>query len=131
MQNTLITKVAISRATTLFSYFGLLLFLSAWYLLIAPPKTANPYVIWAFQCLPLALFYPVIIKKHLRGHIWLCFMLTVYFMHAVTIAMSSHSNATLALIEALLVSALFTGAMMFARWQSKLSKLQNNPEANS
>ena len=127
MQDTLSKKVARSRATTLFSYFGLILFLTAWHLIISPPQTANPYIVWGFQCLPLALFYPVIIKQHLRGHIWLCFFLTVYFMHAVTIAMSGHSTAWLGMIESLLVVFLFTGAMMFARWKSKLTKLQNTP----
>ena len=73
MQEKLSRLVNISRATTLFSYFGLILFLSAWYLVIAPPPTANPYIIWAVQVLPLSLFLPVILKQDLRGHIWLCF----------------------------------------------------------
>ena len=123
MQDKLSRLVAISRAATLFSYFGLILFLTAWYLLIAPPPTANPYVIWLLQTLPLMLFFPVILKKYLRGHIWLCFVLCVYFMHAVVIAMSNH-NSLLGLIESLLVAALFIAAMMFARWKSKLTKLQ-------
>lgn len=126
MQDTLPRKVALSRAITLFSFFGLILWLTAWYLLISPPSSANEYVVWGFQTLPLALFLPVIIKKHLRGHIWLCFFLTVYFMHAVTIAMSSHDTALLGLIETLLVMTLFTSAMMFARWQSKLNKRNQN-----
>ncbi|WP_432473122.1 DUF2069 domain-containing protein [Amphritea sp. HPY] len=124
MQEKLTRLVNISRATTLFSYFGLILFLSAWYLIIAPPPTANPYVIWAVQVLPLSLFLPVILKQDLRGHIWLCFFLSVYFMHAVVIAMSDHTSNWLALIETLLVALLFTGAMMFTRWRSKLNKLQ-------
>ncbi|BBB26008.1 DUF2069 domain-containing protein [Amphritea japonica] len=124
MQATLAKKVAISRAATLFSYFGLLFLLTAWHLVIAPPATANPYIIWAFQAVPLMMFFPVILNKNLRGHIWLCFFITVYFMHSVTIAMSSHSSAYLALIETLLVTSLFTGAMMYARWKSKLNKLE-------
>ncbi|MDO6562278.1 DUF2069 domain-containing protein [Amphritea sp. 1_MG-2023] len=125
MQTTLVKKVAISRAVTLFSYFGLILLLSAWHLVIAPSETANPFSIWAFQTVPLLLFYPVILIKHLRGHIWLCFFITVYFMHSVTIAMSAHSSAILGLAETLLVTALFIGAMMFARWQSQLNKSLN------
>lgn len=130
MQQTLAKKVAISRAVTLFSYFGLILLLTAWHLIIAPNENANPYSIWAFQTVPLLLFYPVILKKHLRGHIWLCFFITVYFMHSVTIAMSAHSSAILGLAETLLIVALFIGAMMFARWQSQLNKRLNNPEEN-
>ncbi|RTE66460.1 DUF2069 domain-containing protein [Amphritea opalescens] len=125
MQETLVKKVAISRAVTLISYFGLILLLTAWHLIISPPENANPYSIWAFQTVPLLLFYPAIIKKHLRGHIWLCFFITVYFMHSVTIAMSAHSSAILGLAETLLVAALFIGAMMFARWQSQLNKQLN------
>lgn len=126
MQDILAKKVAISRAVTLFSYFSLILLLTAWHLILSPPEIANPYSIWAFQALPLLMFYPVILKKHLRGHIWLCFFITVYFMHAVTLAMSAHSSAALALAETLLIVALFTSAMMFARWQSQLNKLLNN-----
>ncbi|WP_261844740.1 DUF2069 domain-containing protein [Aliamphritea ceti] len=123
MQATLQRLVNISRAATLLSYFGLILFLTAWYLIISPPPTANPYIIWAFQVIPLALFYPVIMKRNLRGHIWLCFFVSIYFMHAVQIAMSSGPNSLLGLIETLLVASLFTAAMMFTRWQSKLKKL--------
>lgn len=130
MQAILAKKVAISRAVTLFSYFGLIFLLSAWHLFIAPSETANPFSIWAFQTVPLLLFYPVILNKHLRGHIWLCFFITVYFMHAVTIAMSTHSSAGLALAEALLVVTLFIGAMMFARWQSQLTKMLSHSEEN-
>lgn len=126
MQATLATKVAISRAVTLLSYFGLLFLLTAWHLVVSPPATANPYLIWAFQAVPLMMFFPVILNKNLRGHIWLCFFITVYFMHSVTIAMSTHSSAYLALIETLLVSALFIGAMMYARWKSKLNKLEQS-----
>ena len=131
MQNTLAKKVAISRAVTLFSYFGLILLLTAWHLILSPPEKANPYSIWAFQTVPLLMFYPVILRKHLRGHIWLCFFITVYFMHAVTIAMSAHSSASLGLAETLLVAALFIGAMMFARWQSQLNKLLNSATHDS
>ncbi len=123
MQAKLQRLVNISRAATLLSYFGLILLLTAWYLLISPPPTANPYVIWAVQTVPLALFYPVIINKNLRGHIWLCFFLSIYFMHAVQTAMSGGPNSLLALTESLLVASLFTAAMMFTRWQSKLNKL--------
>ncbi|WP_428036887.1 DUF2069 domain-containing protein [Amphritea sp.] len=131
MQDTLAKKVAISRAVTLFSYFGLILLLTAWHLILSPPEIASPYSIWAFQTVPLLLFYPVILKKHLRGHIWLCFFITVYFMHSVTIAMSAHSSASLALAETLLVATLFIGAMMFARWQSQLNKLLNSSTHNN
>ncbi|MEH6577846.1 MAG: DUF2069 domain-containing protein [Amphritea sp.] len=129
MQEKLIRLTAISRAATLLSYFGLILFLTAWYLLIAPPPTANPYIIWLVQTLPLMLFFPVIMKQNLRGHIWLCFVLCVYFMHSVVTAMSNH-NSLLGLIEALFVASLFIAAMMFARWKSKLGKLQINQPDN-
>ncbi len=129
MQAKLQRLVNISRAATLLSYFGLILFLTAWYLLISPPPTANPYIIWAFQAVPLALFYPVIMKKDLRGHIWLCFFVSIYFMHAVQIAMSSGPNNLLGLIESVLVVSLFTAAMMYTRWQSKLNKLLTAQQA--
>ncbi|MBR9867287.1 MAG: DUF2069 domain-containing protein [Oceanospirillales bacterium] len=131
MYETLAKKVAISRAATLFSYFGLILLLTAWHLILSPPDKASPYSIWAFQTVPLLLFYPAILKKHLRGHIWLCFFITVYFMHSVTIAMSAHSSAVLALAETLLVTTLFIAAMMFARWQSQLNKLRDSTPQNN
>jgi len=95
------------------------------------PDKARPYRLWAFQSVPLLLFYPAILKEQLRGHIWLCFLITVYFMHSVTIAMSAHSSAVLALAETLLVTTLFIAAMMFARWQSQLNKLRNSTPQNS
>lgn len=127
---TLSCKTRFSRVLTLASYFGLLLLFTAWYLIIAPANADRPWVIWLIHLLPLLAFAPAVVKGNPRGHAWLCFVLLLYFMEAVLAALTP-AHLVLGLIECALTAILFTSAMMFARWQSRLSKQQPSSQANT
>lgn len=118
---TLAQKARFSRIITLISYTALLLLLTAWYLFIAPAKGDNPWVIWLVHFLPLIAFIRVIVRGDARGHAWLCFLLLFYFLGAV-LATLMPPTRWLGLAESILLCTLFTGAMMFARWQSQLDR---------
>ena len=118
---TLNSKARASRGVTLASYTGLLILFTLWYLLIAPAKSEHPWVIWLIHIVPLLAFLPVVWRGYPRGHAWLCFVLLLYFMEAVLAAFNPMTR-WLGLVESALLVTLFTGAMMFARWQSKVNR---------
>jgi len=118
------TKARISHLVTVTSYVVLLLLLSAWHLVLYPID-GNTWVIWAWHCVPLLAFAHVVFKGIPRGHAWLCFMLLIYFVQAVLSAMHPVTGL-IGLIYALVISTLFTSAMMFARWQSRYNKESQN-----
>ncbi|GAA0786538.1 DUF2069 domain-containing protein [Marinobacterium sediminicola] len=121
----LAAKTHLSRALVLFSYFGLLLLFSLWYLWLAPSQGDNPWVIWLVHLLPLLAFAPVVIKGKPRGHAWLCFVLLLYFLEAVIAAMLPPPTRWLGLIDCALLVTLFTSAMLYARWRSQLDRAQS------
>ncbi|MCW8885015.1 MAG: DUF2069 domain-containing protein [Motiliproteus sp.] len=114
-------KARLMRQVTRLFLVALIAFLSLWTLWIAPPPTANPITIWLIQTVPLALFIPGIFTGNPRVHIWLCFMILVYFCGGVIYAMSP-INGWLGLCQALLTAGLFAAAMMYVRWNGKAIK---------
>lgn len=118
---TLAQKAKLSHQVSKFSYFALLILLTLWYLVIAPAKTEHPWVIWLVHFLPLFAFVRIVLRGDARGHAWLCFVLLLYFIGAVFATMMPLTR-WLGLTEAILISVLFTSAMMFARWQSQLDR---------
>lgn len=120
---TLQQKVALTRATVLASYVSLLTLFVSWYLFLHPVNGANPWVIIVTQSSLLLCFANTIIKGKPRGHAWLCFVLLVYFMHAVLVA-SQPATFEVGVLYAILISLLFTASMYFARWKSQLNRQQ-------
>ena len=118
-------RVHYSALATRASLLGLIGLLSAWMFWIAPPALANPLVIWLVLTLPLIGFVPAIFGGRARPHIWLCFVILIYFCSGVMHAMSD-KFMLLGLIKALLSVALFCSAMMYARWKSILGGLQQS-----
>lgn len=118
---TLSQKVAITRALNLASYCSLLTLFVSWYLFLKPVADANPWVIILVQSSLLLGFAGVMLKGNPRGHAWLCFVLLVYFVHAVLTA-SNPATQELGIIYSGLVGILFTSSMYFARWKSQLNK---------
>ncbi len=105
------------------SYFGLMIWFTLWHLFLIPVPTANPWVIWLIHMAPLLAFAHVIIRGNPRGHAWFCFVLLLLFIQAV-LAASNPNTLVYGLGYSLLVSLLFTSAMLFARWQARYNKQQ-------
>ncbi|MCV6590932.1 MAG: DUF2069 domain-containing protein [Marinobacterium sp.] len=118
---TLTPKVRLSRILTIASYTGLLALFVAWYTVLAPVPDANPWVIIGVQSALLLAFLPTIISGRPRGHAWLCFIVLVYFTHAVLVATNPNSQL-IGLIYSGLTGILFTAAMYYTRWKARLNK---------
>lgn len=88
--------------------------------LIWVPKHQSPtLIVTILLLLPLLLLLPWLIKRNIRAHIWLCFIMLGYFMPAVENCFMFEQYGWLPFIEALNCVYLFIVAMMFARWEQK------------
>ena len=114
---TLQSKALISGLLTKLTFFGLIVFYTLKFFLLAPA----PLSVWVFYMVLLVGFTPAVIKGTPRPHAWLCFVLLIPFIISILNA-STPKLAMLGWIEASIVSALFTSAMLFARWQSQWLK---------
>ncbi len=110
-------RVFLSALATRAQLLGLILVFALWTFWINPPQGANPLVIWLVQSLLLLAFVPSIFKGNSRPHIWLCFVILLYFCMG---AVYAFGGSTLGLLMALLSCGLFCSAMLFARWNSLL-----------
>jgi uncharacterized membrane protein len=119
--NGLQAKTRRSRIVVLLSFFALLLLFTLWYLWLSPAQGDNPWVIWLVHVLPLAAFTPTLIAGKPRGHVWLCFVLLVYFLEAVIAALVPPTR-WLGGIDCALLVTLFSAAMLYARWRSQLDR---------
>ncbi len=115
------SKARLGRIVTVGSYLGLLAWFTLWHLFLQPAPTANPWIIWLIHMVPLLAFAPVIISGKPRGHAWLCFVLLLLFIQAV-LAASNPNTLVYGLGYSILVSTLFTGAMMYTRWKARYNK---------
>lgn len=115
------SKARFGRMLTLFSYFGLIAWFTLWHIFLIPVPTANPWVILLVHLAPLLAFAHVVYTGSPRGHAWFCFVLLLPFIQSV-LATSNPNTLVYGLGYALLVSVLFTSAMMYARWQARYNK---------
>jgi uncharacterized membrane protein len=69
---------------------------------------------WLVSMFPLLIFIPGLLKPKHRTYSWMCFVLLMYFLFIIPLLMSSwHWRYWLMTI---LISVLFTSAMMTSRW---------------
>lgn len=115
------SKARFSRILTLFSYFGLMAWFTLWHIFLIPVPTANPWVILLVHLAPLLAFSWVIYTGSPRGHAWFCFVLILPFIQSVLAAFNPNTQLY-GLGYALLVSLLFSSAMMYTRWQARYNK---------
>ena len=79
--------------------------------------------IWLVRIVPLLVFVPGMLKRNLRSLAWLCFVVLMYFMIAVTEAMSP-LRLWINYVEVVLSVAIFLTAMMTIRWQAQAKRQQ-------
>ena len=101
-----------------FSYFGLLiaLTLSTW---VWVQEGRQPSVtIWLIRLIPLAIFVSGLWKENLRSIAWLCFVVLLYFVMAVTESMSPFA-LWINYVELAMTVLLFCSATIFIRWHAR------------
>tara|TARA_R110002094_G_scaffold218472_1_gene190057 strand:- start:2142 stop:2576 length:435 start_codon:yes stop_codon:yes gene_type:complete len=108
-------RVSASGWATRVQLLGLILVFALWTFWINPPGEANPLVIWLVQSLLLLAFIPSIFSGRPRPHIWLCFVILLYFCMG---AVYAYGGSSLGILMTLLSSGIFCSAMLYARWKS-------------
>jgi uncharacterized membrane protein len=116
-------KVRITQWASRTSFIGLLIFFSAWYLAYMAINAHSLWSVWLLHTLPLISFTPFLINGSPRGHVWLCFILLIYFNGAVLMSAAGGVQLIAGLLYAVLVVTLFVSAMMYSRWASQLVRL--------
>ncbi len=103
-------KTRISRQIVLGSYTLLVLAI-----LLNSLSSTIPVI----AILPLLIFIPGLIKEYWRAHIWLCFMLLMYFLVTID-ALASPLPSIFDYAELVFIVTLFTAAMMYCRWSKQI-----------
>ncbi len=110
-------RVRLSALVTRAQLLGLILVFALWTFWIDPPQGANPLVIWLVQSALLLAFIPSVFQGHSRPHIWLCFVILLYFCFG---AVYAFGGSPLGMLIALLSCGIFCSSMLYARWNSIL-----------
>ena len=113
-------SVNLARQATLISYFGLLgLFTGkAIVNVMSGMPAAVAIFLWLVGVLPLSIFIPGLRRNNLRTYAWMCFMILMYFLHAVTLAFTTGS-LFYGLVYTLLCTALFCAAVSYIKLAKK------------
>lgn len=115
---TLSVKTVASRNAAVISYFLLLILMVVTTFYSDIPEEASKSVVIAVKLLPLLLFLPGIIKNSPRTHIWLCFVVLIYFMQ-YSMTAYLHEWAIVPVVTTLVTMSVFTSSMMFVHWYKK------------
>ncbi|MDO9476770.1 MAG: DUF2069 domain-containing protein [Pseudohongiella sp.] len=110
-----------ARLASLICYFGLFgLFTGKAIvnLLSGVPATVVVFL-WLVAVMPLSIFLPGLRRNNsLRTYAWLCFLILMYFLHAVTIAFTT-GTLFYGMVYSVLCVALFCALVVYIRLAKK------------
>jgi len=96
--------------------------MAAWAALIAQQaadlaRFDAPWPAWLIRTLPLLVFFPVLLKRHRLGLIWLCIVDLLYFVSSVegVFALSGDRLAQLGLVLTVLLFSAIAGYLAVSR----------------
>ena len=112
------TKIKLAHLSVVMSFLGLISCMAGSLLLKETTSANNPVLMWALPLLPLLLITPGIIKRDLRTHLVLGFLLLFYFSASVS-NMFTPTHHWLDMLEIVLQVDLFTAAMLYILWRNK------------
>lgn len=103
-------KLQLGRYITWGSYLGMLLIFTL--LNLAADNRSLKF--WFVQTIPLLIFIPGLVHETHRTYSWLCFVILMYFLFYVPLAMGRNLWSDWLVI--FLCCTLFIAAMMTSRW---------------
>ncbi|NQV69076.1 MAG: DUF2069 domain-containing protein [Pseudohongiella sp.] len=103
-----------TKTAILLTYYALIAYFAVSATIIFDEIRLASLVIWLLQTIPLLLFALGLHRAQLRTYAWLCFVVLLYFMHAVMVAFQAE-RLWLGLIEVTLCTALFVLLIVFIR----------------
>lgn len=110
-----------ARMASLVSYFGLIgLFTGNAIVNVVGGMPAGVAIfLWLFAVLPLSIFLPGLrSNKSLRTYAWLCFLILMYFLHAVTLAFTT-GTLFYGVLYSLLCISVFCSVVIYIRLAKK------------
>ena len=99
-------------------YFGLLLFMPIWLLLISPSSLGTGLSLILFVA-PLLFPLRGMLKGNPFTFAWSNFIVLIYFLHSLTTLWVSKPEILLAGIELLLASLMFFGGTYYAKYRGQ------------
>jgi len=119
-------KIKLSRLSTLTGYFGLLIFIPLWHLLIVPLPAKFMSITLLVQIGPLMFPLKGLLHGKVYTHAWAMYLALFYFVIGIWYA-GDESTRIFGIIFSLLSVLFFMGSMLFTRFQG----MANNAAANS
>ena len=103
----------IAFALQLSSYFGLIAFITAWIVTLAPPETFPISLVLIVCVLPLMLPMRGVLHGRDTSANWAAYLSLLYLIHGITEMMAVPENRWLAAIEITLSLILFASASLY------------------
>jgi len=112
----MMNKIQLSRITTLIGYFGLLIFIPLWHLLIVPLPAKFMSITLLVQIGPLMFPLMGILHGKLYTHAWSMYLALFYFIIGIWYA-GDASTRDFGIGFSLLSILFFLGTMFYTRFQ--------------
>lgn len=107
-------QIAAARLAVLSSFCLLILYFGIFNFFAFGEVNLAAIFIWLLQTMPLLIFARGLFLTHLRTYGWLCFVVLLYFIHAVLVAFDP-ARRIFGVTEVLLCIALFVALVIFIR----------------
>lgn len=108
----------LARQLSFAGYAGLLVVLSLQVFGIEALALPARGFLWLVVTAPLLVLLPGLLRGAWKSHVWLCFVLLVYFLGTVA-GLARPPNAILEWLQLVLICLVFVSAMLYARWQQR------------
>jgi len=125
------TKLFMNLA--LFGYFGLLMFLPLWHIVIVP-SVMGKWTVLLLTVGPLLLPLHGMIKRNPYTFAWANFIVLFYLLHGLTLIWDRPDERLWVIIELILASMMSIGCMYFAKYRGQelgLSIRKNKTDSDS
>ncbi len=116
------TLTKIARLSTLLGYFGLLILLTLWVTVFAPPSHRPIALVLPIMVGPLLFALRGVLHGRPYTHAWLSMLSLLYFTHGVVETWSNSAERRYAALEVACSVLLFLGSMFFARFRAREMK---------
>jgi len=114
-------KIKLSRLSTLIGYFGLIIFIPIWHLLVVPMAPEFISVTLLIQAGPLMFALRGILSGKVYTHAWAMYLALFYFVLGIWYA-GDESTRTFGIIFSLFSVLFFIGSMLYTRYQGMANK---------
>ncbi|WP_076418786.1 DUF2069 domain-containing protein [Colwellia sp. UCD-KL20] len=107
------------KKIALTGYFGLLLFMPLWLLILNPSNGLSPTLSLVFFTLPLIFPLKGLLQGNPYTYAWSNFVVMIYFLHSLTTLWVSSQDTAWALIELSFATLMFIGGTYYAKFKGQ------------